>query len=176
MRRGGRLTGVWRFAERNGACLFAFNSDSLQENVFLFTESARVWRGTNRDREWKKQTDLFFNENGHVAVASQRELLCAYAPWSLETSLGSLGMSHISGMFQILSPSVATGSYIGCLANFKPYCNETTAVADATDRFNCVFTLTLCTKSMCTLWLYSTQLPVFPCRVASRYALLCLIS
>lgn len=60
VRRGGRLTGVWRFAERNGACLFAFNSDSLQENVFLFIESARVGRGTNRDREGKKQTDLFF--------------------------------------------------------------------------------------------------------------------
>lgn len=123
---------------------------TASRKMFFYSQKVHGFGGAliGIESEKNKQT-YFFNENGRVAVASQRELLCAYAPWSLETSLGSLGMSHISGMFQALSPSVATGSYIGCLANFKPYCNETTAVADATDRFNCVFTLTLCTNVWC---------------------------
>lgn len=73
VQRAGRLTGVWRFTERNGACLFAFHSASRKMFFFFWLfESARFGRGTNRDREWI----FFFNENGRVAVALQRKMLC----------------------------------------------------------------------------------------------------
>lgn len=62
VRRGGRLTGVWRFTERNSKCLFAFNSDSLQENIYFFNSlEVHVLGRTLIGIKSEKTNKLFFS-------------------------------------------------------------------------------------------------------------------
>lgn len=58
VRRGERLTAVWRFAERNGACLFAFNS----RKMFFHSQKVPRLGGAliGIKSEKNKQTYYFF--------------------------------------------------------------------------------------------------------------------